>query len=424
MSSAKLSISKTQISISKLKEYYFESEISSIIFDGFLKVYNLQNIEEDKDNDNKITNVIPKLNEKLKLINLKVNQDYDKPPTRYNEASLVNKLDPKNLNIGRPSTYAAIITKIQERGYVDKKDNEGIKKTSINLEWNIDNKDNKDNKKIEETEKEIFIGKDTNKLNPTAIGKLVTDFLVSYFPEIMDYKFTSNMEKNLDTIAEGKLKMIKLLGDFYNKDFHPIITKLKNEKIKYVDKEQKTIGTDENGNNIIVTIKRYGPVVLLEKDGKIINIAPIKNPLTLDTITKEDALKILSYPKSLGKIDDKEVKLYKGKYGLYAKYGDKSINLTGLEENDITLDIIKEKSQEKKSKNLWEGKEGKTNYVILEGPYGKYINIKDMSKKPIKQLNIKLPSDIDIKTLTLDSVKKIIEDGKVNKYKYRNKNKN
>lgn len=419
MSSAKLSLSKTQISISKLKEYYFESEISSVIFDGFLKVYNLQNIDIDKDSDdNKLTNIMPKLNEKLKLLNLKVNQEYDKPPTRYNEASLVNKMDPKNLNIGRPSTYATIITKIQERGYVEKKDNDGIKKTSLNFEWNIDNK------KIEETEKDIYIGKDTNKLNPTAIGKLVTDFLVSYFPEIMNYKFTSNMEKNLDTIAEGKLKMIKLLSDFYNKDFHPIITKLKNEKIKFIDKEQKTIGIDNEGNNIIATIKRYGPVVLLEKDGKIINIAPIKNPNTIDNITKDEALKILSYPKYLGKIDNKEVKLYKGKYGLYAKYNNKSINLSGLDDKDITLDIIKEKVQEKNNKNLWEGKEGKINYVILDGPYGKYINIKDMSKKTLKQLNIKLPINTDINTLTLDSVKKIIEEGKINKYKYKYKNKN
>jgi len=413
MSAAKLNVATTQISISKTKDYYFQSDITSIIFDGFLKVYNIQNLEEET--SDQIVGKMPKLDEKLKLIKLDVNQDYQRPLPRYNEASLVNKLDPKNLNIGRPSTYGAIITKIQERGYVEKRENEGIKKSSLHMEWNSTDK------KIQENVNDIFIGKDSGKLSPTAIGKVVTDFLVSYFPEIMDYQFTSNMETKLDSVAEGKLKMLKLMEEFYSKEFHPIIEKLGKEKIKYVDKDQRILGQTEEGYNVIATVRRFGPVVIIDNNGKTVNIAPLKAPNTIETVTLEEANKILSYPKTLGKIDRKDVKLYKGKYGLYAKVGDKNINLSGLEEDEITIEKITEKLTETKSKNLWEGKDGKVNYVILEGPFGKYINIKDGAKKTAKPMNIKFPADTEIKDLTLEKVKEIVEQGKINKFKSKGK---
>jgi DNA topoisomerase-1 len=408
MSPAKILISSAQISISKLKEYYFQSELSSIIFDGFLKVYNLQNLEETEE---KILTKIPKLNEKLKLTEINVKQEYQKSPPRYNEASLVNKLDPKNLNIGRPSTYAAIITKIQERGYVEKLDNNGIEKNSKEFKWNF-----KDNE-IEEQNNKIIVGKDTGKLCPTATGKLVTEFLTEYFKELMDYKFTSNMEKKLDEIAEGKLNISKLLNDFYFKEFHPIIEKLSKENIKYNDKDKRILGNDENGNTIIASVKRYGPVVFSEKNDKVINVAPIKHPNKLETITLEKALELLSYPKILGKIGKSEVKLNRGKYGLYVKFGDKNINLSGIDEETITIDLINEKLSEIKNKNLWEGKDGKVNYVILNGPYGKYINIKDLSKKTNKPFNVKLAEDVKIEELTLEKVKELVKDGKINKFK-------
>jgi DNA topoisomerase-1 len=413
MTHAKLNVATTQIVISKLKEYYFQSDISSIIFDGFLKVYNIQNIENT--NEDKILSNIQNMGDKLKLTNLQTEQDYEKPSARYNEASLVNKLDPKNLNIGRPSTYANIINKIQERGYVEKKDNIGIEKDALKLEWNINDK------KIKEENTKINLGKDNGKLSPTAIGALVTDFLVNYFPEIMDYKFTSNMEEKLDDIAEGKTKMLKILNDFYFKDFHPIIDKLNKEKVKFVDKDKRILGKDSNGYDVIATIRRYGPVVMIEKeDGKPINTAPLKSPNTIESITLEEALQILSYPKSLGKYGNKEIKLYKGKFGFYSKYGDHNVNLSSItDEDDITLEKIIELINEKKSKNLWEGKDGKVYYTILDGQYGKYIKIEDKSKKSSKPLNIKLPADVEIKDLTLEKIQKIIEEGKINKFKHK-----
>ena len=417
MTPAKLNVSTTQISISKTKDYFFQSDISTILFEGFLKVYNIQNISEnDEQSEEKISTKTYELNEKLKLNNLNMIQTYKTPPPRYNEASLVNKLDPKKLNIGRPSTYATIITKIQERGYVLKKDNEGITKNILKLDWNSSDK------KIEEKIDEINIGKDSGKLCPTAIGTIVCDFLTQYFPDIMDYQFTSTMEEKLDTIAEGKLEMIKLLKEFYYEDFHPIIEKLSKEKIKYVDKDKREIGIDSEGNKIIATVRRYGPVIFMEnQNGKEINIAPLKEPLTIESVSLQDALQILSYPKVLGKIDNKITKLYKGKFGFYAKYGDKTVNLSKItDETEITVDKIKELIEEKKTNYLWEGKDGKVEYILLDGQYGKYFKITDKSKKTNKPLNIKLPQDTEIKDLTMDKVKNIVEEGKKNKFRRKN----
>jgi len=412
MSSAKLNISTTQINISKTKDYFFQSDISTIIFDGFLKVYNMQNIEKT-DETEKISTKTYEINDKLKLNNLDMIQAYKTPPPRYNEASLVNKLDPKNLNIGRPSTYATIITKIQERGYVQKKDNDGVSYKTLKLEWNSSEK------KINEKTDELNIGKDSGRLCPTAIGTIVCDFLTQYFPDIMDYKFTSSMEEKLDKIAEGELNMIKLLKEFYYEDFHPIIEKLSKEKIKYVDKDKREIGVDNESNRIFATVRRFGPVVFIEnQNGKEVNIAPLKEPLTIETVSLQDALQILSYPKVLGKIDNKITKLYKGKFGFYAKYGDKTINLSKIsDETEITIDKIKELIEEKKSNYLWEGKDGKIEYILLDGQFGKYFKITDKSKKTNKPLNIKLQKDIEIKDLTLDKVKNIVEEGKKNKFR-------
>ena len=412
MSPAKLNVATTQINISKTKEYYFQSDITSIIFDGFLKVYNLQNLEDLNGDDNSLQKNIININDKLKLNKLDMIQDYQKPPTRYNEASLVNKLDPKNLNIGRPSTYASIITKIQERKYVEKKDNDGITKNVLHLEWDSEDKE------INEKTETINLGKDVGKLCPTSIGSVVTDFLIQYFPQIMDYKFTSNLEEKLDQVAEGKMDFTNLMKEFYHNDFHPIVENLSKEKIKFVDKDMREIGINEDGDRIIATVRRFGPVVYIEKNGKEHNIAPIKSPLTIKNITLEDAQKILSYPKLIGKIGRTQVKLYKGAYGFYAKYGDTKVNLSKIQnEEDITIEKIIELEKEKKSYYLWEHKEGKIHYTVMDGQYGKYISMKDTTKKTNKPLNTKLPQDIEIKDLTLIKVKEIIEEGKKNRFK-------
>jgi len=420
MAPAMFDVMTIQIDISKLDDHYFSTQIENLKFPGFLKVYNIQpETPENEDEKEETWDIaIPKVGSKVDVASIIGTEEYEKPPSRYNEASLVNKLDPKNLNIGRPSTYATIINKIQERGYVRVEDIEGIKKEANIISWN-------GGKDIEEETKDIILGKETGKMVPTPIGTIVTNFLIKTFPDIMEYKFTSKMEDELDEVAEGSTKWYKVMDTFYKK-FHPIVEKLieKNAKNKesLLDENARVIGKHpKTKQEIVATIKRYGPVVAMCDEKKKCVYAPIKPPLTVENITLDDALKLFEYPKNLGKHEGKDVMLYKGKYGLYIKYGDISINLNGKEfnEDEDGIEKIIEYINQAKEKYLWEGKDGKTSYTIMDGKYGRFITVKDTASKMIKKkpLFIKLPEDVKIEELTLDKVKEIVAKGKETKYK-------
>ena len=189
-----------------------------------------------------------------------------------------------------------------------------------------------------------------------------------------------------------------------------------------MDANKRIVGMDGGGNEIVATVRKYGPVLMLvnKESGKTVNMAPIKAPLTIESITKADAEKLFAFPKLLGRYNRYEVKLNRGKYGLYAKYGEENISLNALGNKDadsITLDDVIKLIEERNEKYLWAGKEGKIQYLILDGKYGRYINVSDRSKKTSKPLNIKLDESYDPKTLTMDLVKKIVEEGKINRYK-------
>jgi DNA topoisomerase-1 len=416
MSSAIFNINTTFITISLLENYYFSTDVKTIKFDGFLKVYNITNIESseiDTDTDNKSFN-LPKINSELYYQTIQSEESYQNPPSRYNEATLVSKLDPQNLNIGRPSTYAAICIKIQEKEYIKKCSNEGISKDICKI--TLDEKMN-----ISEELSKIFIGKDQNRLCPTHMGRITTEFLETKFKEIMDYQFTAQMELDLDKIAENKILWTDCMKKFYT-NFHQEIlkNKLDSTKSTFIDKDKKSLGIDPTTSyEIIATIRKFGPVVQMINKDVIINTAPIKPPLSIMTITLESALELLSYPKNLGSYEKKSIMLNRGKFGLYVKYSDQNISLTKLgdiNEEDISLDMIINLIKENNAKYLWKGTDGKISYTVMTGPYGNFINKIDRTKKTAKPLNISLPTDIDPTKLTIESIKKIIEEGKVKKY--------
>ncbi len=424
MSPAKFKIKNVQIDISKTSDYVYATQIETPIFLGFLTVYNLANLEKEDEEEKTHMIELPKIGEKIEIKNTSAIQEYEKPAPRYNEASLVSKLDPKNLNIGRPATYGAIITKIQDRKYVEKKDIDGVQKESKTITWISGST------AIKESVKKITIGKETGKLVPTALGTKVTDFLIEHFAEIMDYHFTSMMEEQLDEVEDGELVWYKLLDDFYTK-FHKIVEKLSKQRLKILDKDMRILGKDEeSGKDIVATTRRYTPVVLIANgDKKPLNIAPIKPPLTIDSITLEDAVKLLEYPKSLGKYDNKHIKLCTGMYGLYVKHGDNNYSLKDVEdfnedvdESEMLEKIIEIIENKKETSGvLWEKKDGKITYKILNGEYGRYINIKDSSKKNSKGTNVKFPkdsdSDDDIKDMTIEKLKAVIEKNKTTGFK-------
>jgi DNA topoisomerase-1 len=337
MSPAIFNVNVTHIGISDMKEYYFSTEVQTVKFNGFLTVYDIKNIESNDDfkPDDTISIILPKVGEEIKYSEFQSIETYQKPASRFNEAMLVKKLDPDNLNIGRPSTYAAIITKIQEKEYIKKIDHEGTQ-----VESRIVTCTPKD---ITESKNPIVLGKDTNRLSPTHMGNIVTNFLITYFPQIMDYKFTATMESQLDNIAEGKAEYISVLDSFYT-NFHKIVESLDKKNLKVMDFEKRVIGKDpETNHDVIATHRKYGPIVMIETGESKLNMAPIKLPLTIKTINLKQALELLSYPKLLGKYERKDVKLHRGKFGLYVKYGEENISLASLkikDDSEINFDKI------------------------------------------------------------------------------------
>lgn len=409
MPAAEYTNTTIQISISKSDKYYFTTTVEHLVFEGFLKVYGITVDQKTLDEGRNTT--IPNIGSTLSVTSIAGLQEYAKPPPRYSEASLINELDPKNLNIGRPATYASIISKIQERKYVRQGDIEGQTKQAQILHW-----DGK-TKTINEDTKPVIIGHETNKFIPTTLGIIVNDYLVTGFPKILDYKFTANMENNLDKISEDKLVWHEVLDKFY-KQFHPQIIKLMNEKSIIGEKYTTVLGQDPlTGSDIVATMAQYGPVVKLCLTKTKCKYGPIKLPITLETITLEQAIKILEYPKDVGKYKRKMVTINRGKYGYFIKHGKKEkyaippteLDLTAGPDNGIiTLDQAITIIENKQKKDLKKFTDDTKLYTVLNGPYGLYVKLYD--KKTKKKYNIGLPKDTSVETLTLDILKKLIDD--------------
>ena len=293
-------------------------------------------------------------NKKLELEELKelewkeINgiEDTSKPPTRYNDASLINKMDPKNLNIGRPSTYASFIDKITNRGYVDIKDMEGSKIETTKYTVKSSNP-----KLIDVETKDLVIGKEKKKLVPTALGRNITEFMELNFPLIMDYKFTANMEKELDDVAEGIIKKIKIINDFY------VYLKKQIDNIKPIENKISDgiiLGKTSSGIEIILSNGKYGKYLicgdrnlnlkyLIPKDSKITesNIES-KSKEVLELVEKKISEPIPDKSDKKKIFNESQIKIYKewvkgktkynlklGEYGYYLE----EIGSTGKKSN-------------------------------------------------------------------------------------------
>jgi len=396
MAKAQLDIMKLIITF-KNKKYYFESKMSKIVFDGYLKIYRNESEEEEE-----IIQENVKLGETLKYKKIMAEEKYNRNLTRYNEVSLVKKLE--ELEIGRPATYANMIEKIQERQYVIKKDIEGETKHILN--YILTNK-------IEKEKKEIKIGQEYNKLVPTEIGNITNDYLEKNFSEIMDYNFTAEMENKLDEISNGKEIWINVIDKFYKK----FIKSFKNLSKLSTNKEIKNLGYPLQGKwkeyEVKILLGRYGYYVCLFKNNECEKKAPIKDP---EIFKIKDIDKLFEYPKELGKYNDKMVELKKGRFGLYLYYNNKNYGSSEIiDKIDFheAIKIIKEKDKEliKTITN------NKVIYSIKIGKYGPFINYKNK----LKNVNVKIPEKYHklLEKITYDDIKSILENAYVNKKRFR-----
>ena len=373
-----------------LNKANWTSIYESIIFDGFLKLYDN---DEENSEENQKGKIEIKINDILLFNKLKTIEEYNKLPLRFNEANLVKFLE-KN-NIGRPSTYASIIDKIIDRKYVEIKDILGVTKMSNIIE--LDKKFN-----INETNKEVTIGKENKKIVPTELGIKITTFLETNFNDIMQIDFTSEFETYLDKIADHKAKWYNVLDIFYKK-FNTIAESL---NIKKVNNNVLLGIHPETNKELFVGNGIYGPYIQYMDDNNKPKFVSINN---ID-ITMKDAIKALSFPKMIGKISKKHVELVNGKFGIYIKYDKQNFTipetiqnpeLLSIEEARIIIETKLNNSNNSKSFTI----KDKTIYVN-DGPHGHYLSIVDKNK--VKKQNIPIPKNIDVKNITLKNILEII----------------
>ena len=357
----------------------FTAEGEVVKFDGFLRVYRESRGDEDTETVNYSTQgLLPAIAEgdALQLKTMKARQRFTPAPPRYSEASLVHKLE--ELGIGRPSTYAPTISTIQQREYVKKGDTEGSPRPYREIilkDGSLTAADLTEN-----------TGGNRGKLVPTDTGSVVNDFLMEYFPEIMDYHFTANVEKDFDEVAEGKMNWTKLISDFYNQ-LEPVVERTMKERTDHKAGE-RLLGTNPaDGKPVSVKIGRYGPLVQIgtpedKEKPRFANLAPGQS---IETITLEEALELFKLPRTLGEHEGQTVKANSGRFGPYVQLG-KLFASIPKGEDPMTIDLPRalelltaKKDAEAKShlKTFEEDKE----LEVRTGRFGPYISWKGKNFK-------------------------------------------
>ena len=371
------------------------------VFDGFLQVYR-EGSDDEVVGD---TSAIPAVHkgDELTAKEIVATERFTQHPPRYTEASLVRKLE--ELGIGRPSTYAPTISTIQQRGYVEKGNKSGTQRTYgiITLK----------NGKITAKEGKETVGAEKAKLMPTDIGIVVNDFLLDFFPEIMDYNFTANVEKEFDEIADGNRNWADHISEFY-KDFEPKIDNIIQTKNEHKVGE-RVLGNDpKSGKPVSVKIGRFGPIVQIgsASDEEKPRFAQMKPGQTLETITLEEALDLFGLPRTLGEYEGNTVSIGAGRFGPYIKHGSAYVTLPKTYDPMIVTfeeaTALIEEKQKAEAQRVIQKFDEEPELQVLNGRFGPYIAYKGS--------NYKLPKTVTPAELTLaeclDIVSKQQEGGK------------
>lgn len=396
MSDAELEKTTATIAVSGRKEHFVA--VGEVLkFDGFLKVYMESTDDEgDTEGNDKMLPALAK-GDVLALSSVTATERFSQAPARYTEASLVRKLE--ELGIGRPSTYAPTISTIQQREYVEKGDRKGTERKYRMLTLH--------DGKIESGEKTELTGADKGKLLPTDIGVVVNDFLTEYFPDILNYNFTANVEQQFDDIAEGKTVWNDEIDHFY-KLFHPVVESALALRLEHKVGE-RVLGTDpKSGRPVSVKIGRFGPLVQIgtPEDTEKPLFASLLKGQSMSTITLEEALKLFDLPRTLGDFEGKTVVVGIGRFGPYIRHDGKYVSLPkeftpqGVSLEDAIMLIQQKREQE--SQRFIKKFDEDDELELLNGRFGPYI--------AYKKKNYKLPKGSEPASLTFADCMKIVED--------------
>ncbi len=371
----------------------FDVTGSTVLFDGFLKVY-IESTDDDAPAGDE-EKILPPLSvgDGMLRDSITASEKYTVHPPRYSEASLVRKME--ELGIGRPSTYAPTISTLHQRGYIIRQDRKGEERSVTVLTLKGDS--------IASTSKKETTGSEKGRLCPEDIGVLVTDFLEQTFPAIMDYGFTAKVETAFDRVAAGKLVWNKTVADFY-KPFHARVEETMKESAPM--KSRKVLGTDPaTGKTVIARMGRYGSVVQIgEDDDPDKRITGLEKGQLIESVSLEDALRLFVLPRTLGEYNGQTITCSKGKYGPYVKYGSAYVSLKrGQDPYTITLEtavkLIEEHEAQQKNKDIKAFPEA--DIYVLNGRFGPYIKHAGA--------NYKIPRGTDPASLTEEQCRSIID---------------
>ena len=398
MADAQLEKTTAVISVSG-SEYQFAATGEVVKFDGFLRLYR-ESVEENE-GDSEESGLLPPMSEGQVLQRqiITAQERFTQAPARYSEASLVHKLE--ELGIGRPSTYAPTISTIQKREYVAKGESEGKARSFVmaTLEGNDIST---------ETRTENF-GSNRGKLVPTDTGIVVNDFLLSHFPEFMDYNFTAKVEHDFDRVAEGEEEWTNIIRSFCE-TFNPQVDRVMAERSE-TRVGERHLGTEpESGRPVSVKIGRFGPMVQIgggEGDEETPKFASLKTGQSITTITLEEALELFKLPRTVGEFEGTTVTIGAGRFGPYVLHAKKYTSIPkGEDPMSVTLERAIELIEEKRAKdasNHLRSFEEEPELEVLNGRYGPYIKYKGN--------NYRIPKDRhgEAASLTLEECMKLIE---------------
>ena len=382
---------KTDIKVSSDKgEEKFNVQATQILFDGFLKLY-MEGTDEPQQDDETV--ILPQMNIGDRMFDKEITAEgkFTSAPSRYSEATLVKKLE--ELGIGRPSTYAPTISTLTKgRGYIVKGDKTGEKHQVTNLILK--------NGTIKQTSKTETVGSEKGRLLPQDIGMIVTDYLVKNFPDVLDYKFTANVEEEFDKIADGDMVWNSAISAFYGPFHTKVQETLSNKEYSNVSRE---LGVDpKDGQPLVARFGQYGPYVQ-KGDGENKQYASLAPGQLIESITLEEALRLFELPRTVGQLGGIDIICTKGRFGPYIKYGDKNISMPrGTDPLKIDLDscikLIEDSLNKKTGGIIAEYKD--SDIQVIEGSYGPYIKHAGS--------NYKIPKGTDPSTLTEENCKEII----------------
>ncbi len=390
MSDAELEKTTVKVGINTTNEQ-FVAQGEVLKFDGFLKVY-IEGTDEESDEEN--SSILPPMNEgdKLQLKEINAVERFTHHPARYTEASLVKKLE--ELGIGRPSTYAPTISTVQKRNYVEKTDREGNPRQYTFLSFN--------GSKINREIKTENTGAEKAKLFPTDIGMVVNDFLIQYFPDILDFNFTARVEEEFDEIAEGKMKWTDMLEEFYT-PFHKTVEKTSEHSERASG--ERSLGIDPVSKKpVIVRIGRFGPLAQIgetnEDTGEKAVFASLRKEQSIETITLQDALDLFKLPMNLGNYKNKEVIIGVGRFGPYVKWDEQYISIPRSEDPlKVDMDRAVELILEKEAANAPIGYYNGKPVTKGKGRFGPFIKVESVYVNVPRAYNFDALTQSDINEL-------------------------